>query len=67
MKFDNVFIPEKNKLTHAVNFEKSTGNVLIASRLGVAFAITGVGCGAYEQCLEYCLKRKQFGKPIAQF
>ena len=29
--------------------------------------IAGVACGAYEAALRYTLKRKQFGKPIAQF
>mmetsp|Transcript_42914 Transcript_42914/g.30926 ORF Transcript_42914/g.30926 Transcript_42914/m.30926 type:complete len:104 (+) Transcript_42914:904-1215(+) len=27
----------------------------------------GLQAGAYEAALEYCLKRKQFGKPIAKF
>ncbi len=41
MKFENVFIPSKNKLTKALDFEKSAGRVLLSSRLSVGFAITG--------------------------
>lgn len=41
MKFENVFIPTKNKLTKALDFEKSAGRVLLSSRLSVGFAITG--------------------------
>jgi alkylation response protein AidB-like acyl-CoA dehydrogenase len=58
MKFENVFVPTKNKLTKATNFEKSTGQVLLASRLGVAWFITASAAGAYESCLKYCLERK---------
>jgi hypothetical protein len=41
LKFENVFIPSKNKLTKATDFEKSAGRVLLSSRLGVGFLITG--------------------------
>lgn len=58
LKFDNVFIPTSNKLTKALDFEKSAGKVLLASRLGVGWYITGLAAGAYEACLKYCLERK---------
>ena len=48
MKFDNVFVPTKNKLTYAINFEKSLSRVLLSSRLGVAWMITASAAGAYE-------------------
>lgn len=67
LKFDNVFIPTKNKLTKALNFEKSAGSVLLASRIGVAWFVTALAAGAYENCLKYCLERNQFGRPIASF
>lgn len=57
LKFDNVFIPKKNKLTKALNFEKSAGSVLLASRIGVAWFVTALAAGAYETCLKYCLER----------
>lgn len=61
----DVFVPDHNKLTHAKNFATGTNVILESSRLGVAWMIAGVACGAYEAALKYTLKRKQFGKPIA--
>ena len=60
IKLENVFVPDANKLQYALNFEKSANKVLLESRLGVGLACTGISCGAYEACLEYCLKRNQF-------
>lgn len=67
MKFENVFIPSKNKLTKASDFEKSAGKVLLATRIGVAWFVSALAAGAYETCLKYTLERKQFGRPIASF
>ena len=63
----DVFVPTENKLTHGLNFEVSTGNVLNSSRLQIGWIATGIAIGAYEKCMNYCLERKQFGKPIAAF
>jgi len=41
--------------------------ILESSRLGVAWMICGLACGAYEAALKYTLNRKQFGRPIAGF
>ena len=65
MTFENVFVPDSNKLTLATSFEKSTNQILMTSRLGVAWMVAGTAAGAYEQCLKYCLERRQFGRPIA--
>ena len=67
IKMKDVFVPNKNKLTHAKNFATGTNVILESSRLGVAWMIVGVACGAYEAALKYALQRKQFGKPIAKF
>jgi alkylation response protein AidB-like acyl-CoA dehydrogenase len=58
IKLENVFVPDKNKLEKALDFEKSLNQVLNESRLGVAWACAGVAIGAYERCLKYCLQRK---------
>jgi len=63
----DVFVPDKNKLTHSKDFATGTNKILEASRLMVAWKAAGVAAGAYEQCLKYVLERKQFGKPVAQF
>jgi len=55
---ENVFVPSKNKLAKATNFEKSLGPVLAKSRLIVAWQNCSLGCGAYEATIKYCLERK---------
>jgi alkylation response protein AidB-like acyl-CoA dehydrogenase len=67
MKYENVFVPDHNKLTHAVDFMRGTKLILEQSRIHVAFAAAGIAAGAYESAIKYCLKRKQFGRPIASF
>ena len=67
IEFKNVFVPEKNRLTYGKDFQTGTATMLESSRLAVAWMVAGVAAGAYEQALQYCLKRKQFGKPIAKF
>ena len=58
LEFKNVFVPDHNKLTHSKDFATGTNAILESSRLGIAFAIVGVACGAYEAALKYCLNRK---------
>jgi alkylation response protein AidB-like acyl-CoA dehydrogenase len=58
MIFEDVFVPDCNKLEFATDFEKSTGRVLLSSRMIVACATAGIAIGAYETCLRYCLTRK---------
>ena len=63
----DVFVPDNMKLTHAKDFGTGTNAILEPSRLFVAWMIAGLATGAYEAALKYCLKRKQFGVPIAKF
>jgi alkylation response protein AidB-like acyl-CoA dehydrogenase len=65
--FKDVFVPDRNKLTHATDFAKGTKKMLKASRLTIAWGAAGLAMGAYEAAVKYCLGRVQFGKPIAQF
>ena len=53
-----MFVPDNNKLTKAKNFATGTNKILESSRLGVAWMICGVACGAYEAALKYTLNRK---------
>jgi glutaryl-CoA dehydrogenase len=55
LKLDNVFVPDHNKIEKALDFEKSLREVLVFSRLGVAWAMMGASCGVYQKCLKYCL------------
>ncbi len=61
-----VRVPEANRLAHAHSF-KDTAKVLKITRMGVAWAATGCGRGAYEHALAYTKTREQFGRPIAGF
>ena len=42
-------------------------NAYNAQRVGAGTVALGIAQGAYETALEYALKRKQFGRPIAEF
>ena len=66
LRFDNVFIPEENKLPKAKDFT-STGEVLLHSRLFVAWLACGIAVGIYDNVIKYVDQRKQFGVKIASF
>nr|WP_066755455.1 acyl-CoA dehydrogenase family protein [Sphingobacterium sp. CFCC 11742] len=59
-------VPESDRLQNANSF-RDTAKVLQMTRAGVAWMAVGCARGAYENALEYTLKREQFGKPIASF
>lgn len=59
-------VPESDRMPHANSF-RDTAKVLRMTRAGVAWMAVGCARGAYENALEYTLKREQFGKPIASF
>ena len=59
-------VQEADRLPLANSF-KDTAKVLQMTRAGVAWMAVGCARGAYENALDYTLKRKQFGKPIASF
>ncbi|NIG56065.1 acyl-CoA dehydrogenase family protein [Chitinophaga sp. Cy-1792] len=59
-------IAESDRLAHAASF-KDTSHVLRMTRASVAWEAVGCARGAYENALDYTMKRKQFGKPIAGF
>jgi alkylation response protein AidB-like acyl-CoA dehydrogenase len=65
--YENCFVPDRNKLTHAKDFATGTNAILEASRLVVAWMGAGLAAGAYEAALKYTLQRVQFGRPIAKF
>jgi alkylation response protein AidB-like acyl-CoA dehydrogenase len=67
IKFENVFVPDHNKLEKAKDFASGTNKILEHSRVKVCWGAVGVAAGAYEAALRYTMNRKQFGKPIAAF
>jgi glutaryl-CoA dehydrogenase len=61
----NCRVSEDARLQNCNNF-KDVGKVLAGTRNFVAWAGTGNAVAAYEIALNYALRRKQFGRPIAR-
>ena len=65
--FEDVEVPEENRLGEEgmgfINFMQT----LDAGRIGIAALSLGIAEGAFEQSLKYAAERKQFGRPIANF
>jgi glutaryl-CoA dehydrogenase len=62
----DVKVKEERRLQNANTF-KDTARVLKMTRAGVAWQAVGCARGAYENTLDYTMKRRQFGRPIAGF
>ncbi len=58
IKFENVFVPDHNKLAKANDFATGTNKILEHSRIKVCWGAVGCAVGAYEAALHYSLKRK---------
>lgn len=63
----DVFVPANAKLEKADDFVTGANQILMKSRLNVAWAAIGASCGAYDACIKYIMNRKQFNRPIAGF
>jgi butyryl-CoA dehydrogenase len=65
--FEDVEVPEENRLGNEgmgfINFMQT----LDAGRIGMAALALGIAEGAFEQSLRYAAERKQFGRSIANF
>ncbi len=59
-------VNEERRLQKGNSF-KDTALVLKKTRVGVAWQAVGCAKGAYENTLDYTMKREQFGRPIAGF
>jgi len=57
IKFENVFVPDNNKLEKAKDFASGTNKMLEHSRLKVCWVTVGLTAGAYEAALKYTMKR----------
>ena len=67
IKYDNVKVPEENILGVRGKGIRIMLKTIDNGRLSIA--ALGLGCaqGAFEMAAEYAVKRKQFGKKIAEF
>ena len=61
-----VRVSEADRLPGVRSFRDVAGQLAIA-RAGVAWEACGMAMGLYETTLDYCTRRRQFGKPIAGF
>lgn len=63
---NDVLVPETHRLGRAESF-RNVGQVLTATRSGVAWEALGHAIACYEAALQYAKSREQFGKPIAGY
>lgn len=64
IRLEDVFVPTENQLPGATSF-KDASRVLLATRLGVAWAAVGHATACYETAVQYAAQRRQFGRPLA--
>jgi glutaryl-CoA dehydrogenase len=59
-------IPKENILPKAEGLRAAL-MCLNQARYGIAWGVIGAAMACYEEALNYCLERSQFGKPLASF
>ena len=59
-------IPKENMLPQAEGL-KAPLMCLNQARYGISWGVIGAAMACYEEALNYCLERSQFGKPIASY
>ncbi len=67
LQFENCIVPELNLLGNRGEGMKIMLSTLDAGRLSIAAIGLGLAQGAFEMALDYSKKRRQFGKPLAEF
>lgn len=65
--FENVKVPEENRLGELNKAFVDTMKVLDGGRIGIGAISVGIARGALEESIQYAKERKQFGKPIGDF
>src|SRR5690606_31180733 len=65
--FDNVRVPDANRLGEVGSGFKQAMKILDGGRISIAALSLGTARGAYKAALKYSLERQQFGKPINSF
>jgi alkylation response protein AidB-like acyl-CoA dehydrogenase len=64
--FDDVFVPEEDRLGEEGRGLRVALATLDAGRIGIAAQATGIAEAAYRYARQYALGRTTFGKPIAE-
>ncbi len=65
--FNNVRIPEGNRIGEVGMGFKQAMQILDGGRISIASLSCGIARGAYEASVKYAKEREQFGQPIAHF
>jgi alkylation response protein AidB-like acyl-CoA dehydrogenase len=65
--FDNVEVPEENRLGPEGQGFRECMQVLDQSRISIAAQAVGIAQGAYDSAIAYAKQRNAFGHPIADF
>ena len=66
IRLDGVRVHDSARLPGADGF-KDTARVLAGTRSAVAWGALGHAAAGYDIALEYCMQRRQFGKPLVSF
>ncbi len=64
--FDNVFVPEEDRLGEEGRGLRVALGTLDAGRIGIAAQATGIAEAAFRYATQYAAGRTTFGKPIAE-
>ena len=64
--FEDVVIPDSQRLGEENKGFKIAMNTLNSGRVGIAAQAVGISRGAYEESAKYVQQRVQFGKPISR-
>lgn len=67
VSYDNVIVPEENRIGEEGQGFKIAMQCLDGGRIGIAAQAVGIAQGAIDETIKYVKERKQFGKPIAAF
>jgi hypothetical protein len=70
LRFDGLEVPEAMVLRPPGGFARGFGALMDAyngQRVGAATVALGLAAGAYDHALAYAQRRRQFGRPIAEF
>jgi alkylation response protein AidB-like acyl-CoA dehydrogenase len=65
--FDNVRIPDENRLGEVGDGFHQALAILDGGRISIAALAVGIAKGAFEYALKYATERKQFDRPIIDF
>ncbi|MBA2712315.1 MAG: acyl-CoA dehydrogenase family protein [Rubrobacteraceae bacterium] len=64
--FDNVFVPEENRLGEEARGLRVAFGTLDTGRIGIAAQAVGIAEAAFRYATQYAAERTTFGKPIAE-